>query len=108
MSDQDRQEAIQQALAGVNVGDTTSITELVGETLFINGFTETSGKFGEFIVIEAVKVDGTEIKVRTGSAVVKDQLKRLELAELLPESFVVASAPGKIAGSKMFKLEPVT
>jgi hypothetical protein len=105
VSDQDRKAAIEAALGGADFKNMTPLKDLIGEKLFISGYTASVSSLGEFIIIAAVKEDGTELQVRTSSQVVWDQLKRLEMAELLPGTFTTVKKASQKPGQYLFSLE---
>jgi hypothetical protein len=81
-------------LAEALATDSVKLADLVGETIEVQGFTLDSGQYGEFARIDAV-VDGSEVQITSGGAVVLPQLRRLEKLDAFPVSLQVVSFPGQ-------------
>src|SRR5512133_409028 len=81
-------------LADALATDRVNLADLVGETIEVRGYTLDKGQYGEFARIEAV-VDGTEVEITSGGAVVLPQLKRLGERDACPVSLRVVSFPGQ-------------
>jgi hypothetical protein len=81
-------------LVGVLATDTVKLADLVGETIQVNGFTLDNGQYGDFARIDAV-VDGEEVEITSGGAVVLPQLRRLKEKNAFPVSLRVVSFPGQ-------------
>ena len=90
-------------LADALVMDRVGLADLVDQVITVSGFTLDSGQYGSFARIDAV-VDGTEVEITSGGAVVLPQLKRLQEKDAFPVSLRVVSFPGQF-GKDGYKFE---
>jgi hypothetical protein len=81
-------------LADALATDTVKLADLVDQTIQVRGFSLDDGQYGSFARIDAV-VDGTEVEITSGGAVVLPQLKRLQERDAFPVSLRVVSFPGQ-------------
>jgi hypothetical protein len=81
-------------LADALATDTVKLADLVDQTIQVRGFSLDNGQYGDFARIDAV-VDGTEVEITSGGAVVLPQLKRLKEKDAFPVSLRVVSFPGQ-------------
>jgi hypothetical protein len=70
------------------------LADLVDQTIEVQGYRLDEGQFGAFARIDAV-VEGQEVEITSGGAVVLPQLKRLAERDAFPATLRVVSFPGQ-------------